>query len=201
MHQLNIIIFGPKSFTSTLDELKCFLEFNSHFEISEIYYNAAIIHNDFLNDPKYVDFLGKFKSPKILVSNTKNLTHTYDAFLELPTTIKEINNIVENVLAKNQFNKNSCIEIKKYLLDKNEKKLIYKDSFVTLTEKEIQLLELFLNSKKPISKKKILSNVWHYSSDADTHTVETHIYRLRKKINETFFDDNFILNDKEGYHL
>ena len=70
---------------------------------------------------------------------------------------------------------------------------------ITLTEKEIQLLELFLNNKKPITKNFILSSVWNYSTDADTHTVETHIYRLRKKINETFLDENFILNDKEGY--
>ena len=73
--------------------------------------------------------------------------------------------------------------------------------FVVLTEKEIQLIELFLYSKKPISKDKILSSVWNYSSDADTHTVETHIYRLRKKINEKFLDSKFILNDKEGYYL
>ena len=61
--------------------------------------------------------------------------------------------------------------------------------------------DLFLNKSKPISKDKILSSVWNYSSDADTHTVETHIYRLRKKINEKFSDDNFILNDKKGYSL
>ena len=73
--------------------------------------------------------------------------------------------------------------------------------FVILTEKEIQLIELFLYSKKPISKNKILSSVWNYSSDADTHTVETHIYRLRKKINEKFLDSKFILNNKEGYYL
>ena len=73
--------------------------------------------------------------------------------------------------------------------------------FVVLTEKEIQLIELFLYSKKPISKDKILSSVWNYSSDADTHTVETHIYRLRKKINEKFLDSKFILNNKEGYYL
>ena len=73
--------------------------------------------------------------------------------------------------------------------------------FIILTEKEIQLLELFLNSKKPLSKDYILSSVWNYSSDADTHTVETHIYRLRKKIAEKFVDQNFILNNKNGYYL
>jgi DNA-binding response OmpR family regulator len=63
------------------------------------------------------------------------------------------------------------------------------------------LLELFLNQKKPISKKKILSFVWNYSDEADTHTVETHIYRLRKKINEKFLDMKFILNNKDGYFV
>ena len=63
------------------------------------------------------------------------------------------------------------------------------------------MVNLFLEKKKPISKDDILSSVWNYSSDADTHTVETHIYRLRKKINEKFSDDNFILNKKEGYSL
>ena len=111
----------------------------------------------------------------------KNPSNNFDAFLEIPSSLKEINFTVENVAAKKAFNKNSSIEIKKYLLNKNEKKLSKNENEIILTEKEIQLLELFLNNKKPISKDKILSSVWNYSSDADTHTVETHIYRLRKK--------------------
>ena len=87
------------------------------------------------------------------------------------------------------------------MLDKNERKLFKDDTYIILTEKEVQLLDLFLNKSKPISKDEILSSVWNYSSDADTHTVETHIYRLRKKINEKFSDDNFILNNKKGYSL
>ena len=79
--------------------------------------------------------------------------------------------------------------------------MINGDSFIILTEKEIHLLEILLNKKKPIPKADILSLVWHYSSDADTHTVETHIYRLRKKINEMFSDEKFILNNKDGYYL
>ena len=75
------------------------------------------------------------------------------------------------------------------------------DQSIILTEKEIQLLELFLNKKKPISKDNILSSVWNYSSDVDTHTVETHIYRLRKKIIDKFMDDKFILNNKDGYYF
>ena len=86
-------------------------------------------------------------------------------------------------------------------MDKNEKKLINNKKYILLTEKEIQLLELFLSYKKPISKDMILNQVWKYSDDADTHTVETHIYRLRKKIKSKFSDENFILNNKDGYLL
>ena len=71
-------------------------------------------------------------------------------------------------------------------------------NFIVLTEKEIQLLELFLSNKAAISKKNILSLVWNYSTSADTHTVETHIYRLRKKISDKFYDEEFILNNKKG---
>ena len=86
-------------------------------------------------------------------------------------------------------------------MNKNEKKLFKLDDFIILTEKEVQLIELFLNNKKPTSKDNILSSVWNYSTDADTHTVETHIYRLRKKINDKFMDEKFILNCKAGYYL
>ena len=108
---------------------------------------------------------------------------------------------MESAVAKRKFNLNSSIILKKYLLNKNEKKLSRSDDNIILTEKEVQLLELFLNKKKPISKDDILSSVWNYASDADTHTVETHIYRLRKKIIDRFKDDKFILNNKDGYYL
>ena len=95
----------------------------------------------------------------------------------------------------------SCQIVKNYILDKNEKKLKKDNNFIYLTEKEIQLFELFLKNKKSINKDQILNEVWGYAKDADTHTVETHIYRLRKKIKNEFSDDNFILNDKKGYSL
>ena len=140
-------------------------------------------------------------SIKICAGKKKDLLDNCDAILELPATLKEINAIVENTVAKKKFNINSSIKIKNYYLNKNEKKLSKSDEFLILTEKEIQLLELFLRRNKPISKDNILSTVWNYSSEADTHTVETHIYRLRKKINDKFLDDKFILNNKEGYYL
>ena len=64
-----------------------------------------------------------------------------------------------------------------------------------------KLLELFLKNKTPINKDQILKIVWNYAKDADTHTVETHIYRLRKKIKENFSDENFIENNKSGYFI
>ena len=143
----------------------------------------------------------KSKIIKIYASNRKDLLGNYDAYLELPANLKEINAVVENIAAKSKFIKNSSIQIKNYLLNKNEKKLYKQNKFIILTEKEVQLLELFLEKKMPISKENILSNVWNYSADADTHTVETHIYRLRKKINDKFIDEKFILNNKSGYYL
>ena len=136
-----------------------------------------------------------------LFKHKRELKDDFDAYLPLPTTIKEINAIVENTAARKKFSINSSIAIKNYILDKNEKKLTKSGIYIILTEKEVQLLELFLNNKKPISKNNILTSVWNYSSDADTHTVETHIYRLRKKISEKFMDEKFILNNKEGYYL
>ena len=138
---------------------------------------------------------------KILASKNKSKASNYDGFLNLPTSLNELNSIVEQTISKKIFSKNSSILIKDYLLNKNEKKLIKDKNFIILTEKEIQLLDLFLAQNKPISKNKILSLVWNYSSEADTHTVETHIYRLRKKINDKFSDLKFILNNKEGYYL
>ena len=201
MHLSKVIILGPSSFVSTLNELKTFLKFNPLSGDLNIDHDIILFHNDALKDDKQKNFIEKSKSIKICAVNKNETINNWDAKLELPATLKEINAIVENTLAKKKFNKNSSIEIKKYLLNKNEKKFSKLDEFIILTEKEVHLLELFLNSKKPISKNIILSTVWNYSADADTHTVETHIYRLRKKISDKFKDDKFILNNKDGYYL
>ena len=206
MHKLKVLVLGPSSFTTTLIELQQFLKFNIRDKILGVSnfndnYDVLIFHKDVLSNVQKKKFIDNYSSIKILASNNVEKNTNYDLVLPLPTTIKEINSVVEKLTVKKIFNENSSIKIKQYLLDKNEKKLIKKDNFVVLTEKEIQLLELFLNRKEPLSKNIILSLVWHYSSDADTHTVETHIYRLRKKINDKFMDEKFILNNKEGYYL
>ena len=201
MHKLNVLIFWPSSFIYILYELKTFLKFNPLFDNISNKYDAILIHKEALKDKNKKNFIAKSTAIKIYAANKKDLLSNYDAYLELPANLREINAVVENISAKSKFSKNSSIEIKNYLLDKNEKKLFKQNDFIILTEKEIQLLELFLDKKKPISKDNILSIVWNYSADADTHTVETHIYRLRKKINDKFMDEKFILNNKEGYYL
>ena len=192
---------GPASFTATLNELEPFLKFNSVKDKNSSDFDVILFHEEALKDTEDKQIINNSNSLKVCASNNKNSSNNYDAFLEIPSSLKEINSIVEIVAAKKIFSKNSSIEIKKYLLNKNEKKLLKSNHEIILTEKEIQLLELFLKNKKPISKDKILSSVWNYSSDADTHTVETHIYRLRKKINDKFSDENFIVNTKDGYSL
>ena len=201
MHNFNVLILGPSSFISTLNELAKFLKFNFTLENLNNDPNIILFHEDALKNKKHKDFIENKKTIKICVGKKEDLSNKYDASLVLPATIKELNAVVENTFAKNKFNKNSSIEVKSYLLNKNEKKLSKLKDFIILTEKEVQLIELLLNNHKPIPKDKILSLVWNYSSDADTHTVETHIYRLRKKITDKFTDEKFILNNKDGYYL
>ena len=201
MHQLNVLVFGPSTFLSTLNELKPFLKFNHFTEISDLNYDIILFHDEILKGKKIKDYINQSNSLKVCVSNNINQTSKWDALIKLPTSLKEINSVVENTAAKKKFTKNSSIKVKDYLLNKNEKKLSNENHSIILTEKEIQLIELFLNSSKPISKENILQSVWNYSAEADTHTVETHIYRLRKKISEKFSDELFILNNKKGYYF
>ena len=208
MHNSDVVVLGSKTFISTLNELSPYLKFKISFinvnnlKKSININNLLLCDNEFLDNKNNIDLIKNLKCIKILASekNSKN-NHLFDSTIILPTTIKEINSAIEICVAKKKFGKNSSIKIKEYLLDKNEKKLHKDGSFLILTEKEIQLLELFEKNSKPISKKKILSLVLHYASDADTHTVETHIYRLRKKIADKFSDEKFIQNNKEGYYL
>ena len=196
-----MLILGPISFSSTLDELKPFLKFNPIIEEFNLNHDVILFHEDALKYKKNVEIINESNSLKIYATNKKDTSINYDAVMELPLTLKEINSLVEGITVKKIFSKNSSIKIKNYFLNKNEKKLSKENIEIILTEREVQLLELLLKYNKPISKNKILSSVWNYAPDADTHTIETHIYRLRKKINDKFSDNNFILNTKNGYSL
>ena len=210
MHTIKVLAFGSENFNTSLEELKDYLNFeltttNDNLENIVIEkYDILLVHENYLSNLTQFkkDFLKKANKLKILA--THSLSYSTDIFsnkIFLPIYVKDLKQIIENLIVKNNYNKNSSIKIKSYILDKNEKRLIKNKNFISLTEKEIQLLELLLLNKKPISKNKILKEVWKYSTSADTHTVETHIYRLRKKIKSKFKDENFILNNKSGYLL
>ena len=208
MHTINVLTFGSLNFNTSLEELKDYLNFKLTFADKEINketlnnHDVLILHQDGLLGDSLEKLLKDSKKIKILVSNKSDKKKDqFNEIISLPLKISDLNQIVENAVTKKNFNKNSSILIKQYKLDKNEKKLIKNKNYILLTEKEIQLLELFLDNKKPISKNIILKEVWKYSTSADTHTVETHIYRLRKKIKSKFSDENFILNNKDGYLL
>ena len=130
------------------------------------------------------------------ISNSKNVFIYNDFPIKLDKLLQIIN---INFLKKN-FAKNSQIKIGKYNLDLNSRKIIFEKKFLNLTEREADLI-IFINSHESVSIKELQNNVWGYSSDLETHTVETHIYRLRKKMSDTFSDENFIKNTEKGYKI
>ena len=133
-----------------------------------------------------------------------NKDNNYDINLEY-NLLKypiEIYSLIEKIniqLIKQRYNYQSKIKLNDYYLDLNSRNIAKKDKSLKLTEREMDII-LFLNDKKKPQKINILQNeVWKYSSDLETHTVETHIYRLRKKINNKFKDNKFIISTEEGY--
>ena len=124
-----------------------------------------------------------------------------NAQLNMPFTILDFKKKVITAIAKNEFKKNSLINLSGYTIDKNERKIKKNNLELQLSEKEINFLILFSETKEAISRSLVLKNVWNYSSESETHTVETHIHRLRKKILEKFGDNNFIKNTNKGYYI
>ena len=189
-----------------MNELKEHLNFNLSFlennKIDNNYdnFDVVLIHEGALKDKNISKSINKINIIKMLIARPQySSSFRYDEKINLPIDINELNKKVVELNIKKKFSLNSSIQVKNYILDKNEKKLKKNDLSIVVTEKEVQLIELLFNSTKHLKKKIILQEVWKYSSDADTHTVETHIYRLRKKIIDKFQDDNFIINTKSGY--
>lgn len=199
---------GTKEFNNSLNEIKDFLDFNIVFidnlskDLISDKYSSLLIDSDFLSDltVKYLNAIDN--KPKLLISSSKNFTKfKYTENILRPINIYDINKKIIKLDSQKRFIYNSTIKIKDYILDKNEKKLKKNSAFIIITEKEIQLLELLFKKKIRLPKKQIQKEVWQYSTDADTHTVETHIYRLRKKIFDKFKDSNLISNNKDGYTI
>ncbi|MDC0344133.1 helix-turn-helix domain-containing protein [Pelagibacteraceae bacterium] len=205
---LQVLCLASSDFINSLNELKENFNFNIFFsetisiEILNLNYDALVIKGDQLNKSQ-VDIINLVKNkPKVLIYNSKKNKHLkYDEEISLPIRLDIFNKKVFQLITSLKYAHNSSLHIKDYILDKNEKKLKKNNLFIDVTEKEVELLELLENEKKPLKKKIILEKVWQYASDADTHTVETHIYRLRKKFLDTFNDEKFILNNKDGYFI
>ena len=202
-----ILAFGNKEFNDSLMELKDHLNFNlevvDNINNNKLIdnYQGFIIHEDALNNNKTKNVLKNDSINKIIIHQTKNIKGIDNIEkLPLPATIDQINKTINNNFVKKKFLINSSLKINNYILNKNTRQLIKDEKSLELTEKEIELIEL-LKDKSFQKKREILTSIWKYSKDADTHTVETHIYRLRKKINETFKDDKFIKSEKKGYTI
>jgi hypothetical protein len=135
---------------------------------------------------------------------TKDRTFSGENVLFIDNFPIPLNKLIELVniqLLKIKFNSQAKIKIKDYDLDLNSKFFSKEGISIKLTEKEVEII-LYLNSNK--IKHNILDlqkDIWKYSSDLETHTVETHIYRLRKKIDDEFSDKNFILSHPDGYFI
>ena len=116
----------------------------------------------------------------------------------------KVSKLVEKInveFMKKNFEKQSQIIINNYTIDINARELHSNNTKLKLTEKEINTIIYLSKSKNSVSIDDLEKNVWKYQSDIETHTVETHIYRLRKKILKTFKDKNFILSKKNGYQI
>ena len=118
----------------------------------------------------------------------------------LPIKFEKLIEIINIKFLKNKFLDQSHIKIGKYNLDLNSRKISFGNKSLNLTERETNLI-IFIKDEQNVTIKELQKMVWDYSPDLETHTVETHIYRLRKKMKETFGDENFILNTSNGYSI
>ena len=120
----------------------------------------------------------------------------------MPNIPTEIHSLLENIniqLIKIRYNYQSKFFLKDYILDLNSREINRDNKKLKLTEKEIDTILFLKNQKNPQKIKTLLTEVWGYLKDIETHTVETHIHRLRKKILDKFQDDKFILSREDGY--
>ncbi len=120
---------------------------------------------------------------------------------QLPIKITKLREKINIEFLKFQFNEKSKIDIGKYKIDLNSRYLIFNDQKLKLTEKEANIIIYLYKSNLPIKIDQLQKEVWGFKSKLETHTVETHIYRLRKKILEIFKDNNFIISKKNGYKI
>tara|TARA_B100002051_G_C16526582_1_gene530493 strand:+ start:148 stop:711 length:564 start_codon:yes stop_codon:yes gene_type:complete len=186
MNKQNLIIYDFTELFSILNEIKNILNFNilnvSKNEFSELELDDL---NNFL-------IITKNKIPNL---ENQIILNNY------PLKISKIIETININFLKNKFNQQSDIDLGFYKLNLNSRKIYNDKNELDLTEKEADIIMFLKKSKKPVSIDVLQTEVWGHSSKLDTHTVETHIYRLRKKISNKFKNDNFIQSTKSGYNI
>ena len=186
MDKQNLIIFKFKILYEIIKEQ----EENLSFNIIEVNNEKALNEklNTFQNNititPKKIDVVvNQFILNQVPIKFSRLIEKLNIQFLKL------------------QFNEKSELSIGKYKINLNSRELIAKDIFLKLTEKETNIIIYLSKSNNAVGINQLQSEVWGYHSKLETHTVETHIYRLRKKILKTFNDDSFIISKKNGYQI
>ena len=190
----NVFIINFNSLYEILDEIKE----NLSFKIIK-FENEEDFEKKF--DLDRLDYLVISKTDHKLLPNINITDKNFLGFNDLPLSFKKLLELINIKLIKLKFNQQSKITIKGYELNLNSKFFSKGNLNLKLTEKEIEII-LYLNDKKiKHDVADLQKNIWGYSSNMETHTVETHIYRLRKKISDLFKDEKFILSHKNGYFI
>ena len=190
----NVFIINFNSLYEILDEIKE----NLSFKIIK-FENEEDFEKKF--DLDRLDYLVISKTDHKLLLNSNITAKNFLGFIDLPLSFKKLLELINIKLIKLKFNQQSKIMIKGYELNLNSKFFFKGNLKLKLTEKEIEII-LYLNDKKiKHDVADLQKKIWDYSTDMETHTVETHIYRLRKKISDLFKDEKFILSHKNGYFI
>ena len=195
MIKQTIHIIDFKVLYNILDEIKDYLKFQIlYYKNEENFLNSNDLN---LND----SLILVRPDNKVFTNNGKISRKKIFSIPNYPITIDKLVEILNVNLIKQKYNYQSNIYIKDYKLDLNSRTITKNNQNLKLTQKEIDII-LFLNGYEKPQKVNVLQNkVWGYSLELETHTVETHIYRLRKKIKDEFKDNNFILSNDDGYFI
>ena len=193
MNKQSIIIYDFEILFIILKEIKE----NLKFEIYNLIKDDKISK---LDNSTYGNYLIVAKSLSNFINKDIEKKKLY-LIENLPIKIDKLIEKINIQLLKQKYNYQSEIRINKYKLNLNSREISLNKKLVKLTEREIDII-LFLNeNKKPINIDILQKEVWSYNSELETHTVETHIYRLRKKLKDKFNDEEFILSLKKGYQI
>ncbi len=186
MNNQNLLIYESDELHNILIELTK----NSNFKVIKFKKNEILNNN--LND--YDDYL-----ILTLDKNFKKFEQTL--YIEPPIKFSKLIEKINLKFLKIKFSKQSNIDIGDYKIDINSREIISGEHKLRLTEKEVNTIIYLFENAKPVSIDELQEKVWEYQSELETHTVETHIHRLRKKIKEKFKDDNLITSTKNGYKI